>query len=413
MYFKSALFVFFLITCSHVKAQLLRTYECDTMVHPSSILKLSGNLDYSASSIENGVLSPLIFGGYISSEVKEQSLLNHQGFQVLGAEIQGDLFYYNQFNRAGTFGERFLPGFHVGYSQIGSLAYTPDLFKLAFYGNEVFQGEYCTLSGTRLNWMGFQNFGVSFYDKKNKASLGVNLVGLTNYNAADFSNNPGMRFYYTESGDSLYGICNASTSYFSRKSYFKGYGFSLDFDFQFNVQLSEDHSSPMKISIRNLGMVSSPNLTTQSLDTSFAFGGFTISELIQRQGILSPNFSFSDSLTEIENNNRWLFLPASIQLISLCDPNRTSRFQPLLGLRMIFTPGYIPFVYAGINGRLHKNFNLSLCGSYGGFSGFKLNTAFQFQKGAWAIGMGSDNFLGLFLKQAFGKAISIQLRCVF
>jgi hypothetical protein len=149
------------------------------------------------------------------------------------------------------------------------------------------------------------------------------------------------------------------------------------------------------------------------LDTSFAFGGFTLTELIQREGVLAPGFSFTDSLTQSITENRLLFLPASIQLMSMYDPSRTTRLQPLLGLRMVFIPGYIPFVYAGVNSRLHQNLNLALCGSYGGFSGFKMNAALQFQKGAFALGLGSDNLLGLFLKSAFGKALSIQMRCVF
>ncbi|MFN5887013.1 MAG: hypothetical protein ACK438_03500 [Flavobacteriales bacterium] len=413
MHQKLAFLLLVCFFCFGANAQLWRSYESDTVSNPNSMLRLNGVLDYNASSIENSVLNPLVFGGFISPEAKDQSLKNHRGFQVLGAEAQGDLFYFKKIKGSSSFWNRYVPGIHAGYSQMASLAYTSDLYTLAFYGNEAFRGDYCDLTGTQLKWMGFQSFGFSLYDTKNKASLGLNLVGLTHYSAADLNTNPGMRFYYTESGDSLYGICKASTSYISGKSFYKGMGLSLDFDYEFKVQLSEDHVSPMKISLRNFGFVSANNITTQSLDTSFAFGGFTLTELIQREGVLAPGFSFTDSLTQSITENRLLFLPASIQLMSMYDPSRTTRLQPLLGLRMVFIPGYIPFVYAGVNSRLNQNLNLALCGSYGGFSGFKMNAALQFQKGAFALGLGSDNLLGLFLKSAFGKALSIQMRCVF
>lgn len=413
MHLKPTLLLLILFSWLSASAQLLRYFEGDSIADPKSILQVSGTVDYSASSIENSVLNPLVFGGYIGPEAKEQSLENHRGFQVLGAEAQGDLFYYGNVSREGGFWKRFLPGFHVGYTQVASLAYTSDLYRLTFFGNEAFRGAYCDLTGTRLTWKGFQSAGVTLYDKKNRASLGLNVVGLTHYNATDMGDLPGMRFYYTESGDSLYGICKASTSYLSNTSYVKGLGLSLDFDYQFSIQLSEEQSSQMKLSVRNLGFVSMKNVQTQTLDTSFAYGGFTISEIIQRDGLLAPGFSFSDSLTRTVSENRRMALPASLQLMSMYDPTRMVRIQPLLGLRMMFIPGYIPFVYVGANGKLHKNVNVALCGSYGGFSGFKLNAALHFQKGPLALGLGSDNVLGLFLKQAFGKAISIQLRCVF
>jgi hypothetical protein len=52
-----------------------------------------------------------------------------------------------------------------------------------------------------------------------------------------------------------------------------------------------------------------------------------------------------------------------------------------------------------------------LCASYGGFSGFKLNSAIHYDYKRLSLGIGSDNVIGLVSKRAFGKSLSIRLRC--
>ncbi|NBO59506.1 MAG: hypothetical protein EBU82_00885 [Flavobacteriia bacterium] len=393
-------------------AQILRNYDFDTSVSSRQLMLVNGVLEYGGSALENGVFKPLIFGGFIDSSAKEASWENHKAVNVVGLEGAANVRYYFSPKFKNEHLKDWMVGLRYGQNYLGSLAYTSDLFRFAFYGNTPFLGKYADFSGSEMRFIGFQTLGFSVLDKRSQSSLSLNLVGLTSYFRGSLGDRNPMKFYYTESGDSLYGICSGAIERAASPAYFKGLGMSVDFDYRFNA-LGEESGRvhTMQFSVSNLGFAFSNRYTSQRIDTSFAFGGYTINDIIDRNGLLAPGYAFQDSLTTVSSSSKWILLPMTLQLNNVVGLQAKQILQPTYGFRLTFIQGFIPHVYAGLNARIVKGLHLGLCASYGGFSGFKMNTSLVYHRSKFYVGLGSDNVLGLLSKRAFGQALSIRLRC--
>lgn len=394
------------------KAQILRNYDFDTSVSARQLVLVNGSLEYGGSAMENGIFNALIFGGFIDSSAKEASLENHKSVNVVGLEGTANARYYWSPKFKNERFNNFMVGVRYSQNYLGSLAYTSDLFRFAFYGNTPFLGKYADFSGSEMRFIGFQTLGFSLLDKRSQSSLSLNLVGLTSYIRGSLGDQNPMKFYYTESGDSLYGICSGAIERAASPAYFKGLGMSVDFDYRFNA-LGEESGRvhTMQFSVSNLGFAFSNRYTSQRIDTSFAFGGYSINDIIDRNGLLAPGYSFQDSLTTFSTSIKWILLPMTLQLNNVVGLQSRQILQPTYGFRLTFIQGFIPHVYAGLNARIVKGLHLGLCASYGGFSGFMMNTSLVYHRSKFYVGLGSDNVLGLLSNRAFGKALSIRLRC--
>ena len=391
--------------------QPLRSFDVDSSFSGKQLILVNGIADYSASTMRNAILSPLIFGGFIDSAAKANSR-HDKSFNTFGFEGNAAYTHFFSIKDSDGFPARWMLGPTVGTHYIGALRYTSDLYTLAFYGNEPFLGKYVDFSFSGASYYQFHTLGVSLFDRISQSSLSVNLVGLTSYYKASLGGNVPMRFYYTEQGDSIYGICNGSFSQANSPAYLKGLGLSVSGDYRFKIINEENGKSmSMQLSVSNLGVAYANQVKTQRLDTSFAFGGYSISQVVNREGLLAPGFSYADSLLTTESKPKLMLLPASIQIFNVVDVNAKARLQPSYGFKMLLISGYIPYVYAGIVTRIAPKFHIGLCGSYGGFSGVKLNTALHYRSNRFSLGIGSDNVIGLFSKNAFGKSLSIRMRC--
>jgi hypothetical protein len=383
----------------------------DSSFSGKQLILVNGIADYSASTMRNAILSPLIFGGFIDSAAKANSR-HDKSFNTFGFEGNAAYTHFFSIKDSDGFPARWMLGPTVGTHYIGALRYTSDLYTLAFYGNEPFLGKYVDFSFSGASYYQFHTLGVSLFDRISQSSLSVNLVGLTSYYKASLGGNVPMRFYYTEQGDSIYGICNGSFSQANSPAYLKGLGLSVSGDYRFKIINEENGKSmSMQLSVSNLGFAYANQVKTQQIDTSFAFGGYTISQVVNREGLLAPGFSYADSLLTTVSKPKLVLLPANIQIFNVVDVNAQARLQLSYGFKMLLMSGYIPYVYAGVVTRVAPKFHVGLCASYGGFSGVKLNTALHYRSNKFSLGIGSDNIIGLFSKNAFGKSLSIRMRC--
>jgi len=393
-----------------MRAQMLNAIDYDSSNVSKFTTIVSGNVVYGASSIRNAMLDPLLFGGYISNQIKDNAQKNHKDFNILGIEGNASAALYVKTKSTQPNMERWMPGMKYAKQYISSLVYPTELFNLAFYGNDFFLGEYCNLSNTKLQYMDFQTLGFSVMDRKTQSTMSLNLVGMNHFQSAYLGEN--MNFYYTEAGDSLYGIVQGNWSQSKSPAYFKGLGASVDMNIRFPVTLNEEKYTTMELSVANLGFAIMNDFRTQSIDTSFAFGGYTISQLINREGMLAEGYAITDSLlVETTRKSKWMALPASIMLTNVLDLHKKDILQPLYGFKMMFISGYVPYVYGGLAVRLGRNVHTGLCASYGGFTGFKMNASVNIYAKKFNIGIASENVLGLLLKSGFGKSLQIRMRC--
>lgn len=393
-------------------AQMLRSYDFDTAVSSKNLLLIQGLVDFGGSAMENGMIKPLIFGGFIDSTTKEASLENHKTFNVFGFDGTANLRYYFSPKFKNERLNNYMLGIRYSQNYFGSVAYTSDLFRFVFFGNTPFLGKYADFSGTEMRYMNFQTIGFSVMDKRSQSSLSLNLVGLNSYFKGSLGDRNPMKFYYTQTGDSLYGICSGEIGRTTSPAYFKGVGASVDFDYRFNAASEESgRVHTMQFSLNNLGFAYTNAYTAQRIDTSFAFGGYSIDGILEREGLLAPGYSFQDSLTTLTTDKKWIFLPLTVHLGNVVGLQSQKIIQPTYGFRLTLAQGYVPYVYAGLTGKITKGLHLGLCASYGGFSGFKMNTALCYSRARCVVALASDNMLGFFANRAFGQSLSIRFRC--
>ncbi|NBP30685.1 MAG: hypothetical protein EBV23_14110, partial [Flavobacteriia bacterium] len=115
-------------------AQILRNYDFDTSVSSRQLMLVNGSLEYGGSAMENGIFNALIFGGFIDSSAKEASLENHKSVNVVGLEGTANARYYWSPKFKNERFNNFMVGVRYSQNYLGSLAYTSDLFRFAFYG---------------------------------------------------------------------------------------------------------------------------------------------------------------------------------------------------------------------------------------------------------------------------------------
>lgn len=403
-------FCFILLLSSKVNSQYILPTLDDTLV-PKHEISLSGVADYASSSILNSMSNKLLYGGEITDAIKTASFDNHGVINRFGVNLQGEIEYRN--TAASLFKKHDLGyGIKAGYYSFGGVVYPKDLFGLAFYGNAIYSGKTADFSGTSFSFSSFQKIGFSLIDKKNSSSITLNLVNLSSHSSLRV--NEGT-IYQSLATDTLSLTVNANLSNTGGNSFSKGIGFCLDADFRLPMKGMNDNVSFLQILVKNVGFAfMNQPLTVNSIDTSYATTGLTFDELINSNGPLTPSFSALDSLSLIDKESRnSILLPGMIQVSKLVEINSSRRFQEYYGFRIFLSKAFIPMVFVGLDTRLGRSLHIGVNGSYGGFSDFMLGMYSYYKIGAWSLGVGSENIIGVFTNKAYGEAISLRLRCGF
>ena len=385
---RTCYFCFILLLSSKVNSQYILPTLDDTLV-PKHEISLSGVADYASSSILNSMSNKLLYGGEITDAIKTASFDKHGVINRFGVNLQGEIEYRN--TAASLFKNHDLGyGIKAGYYSFGGVVYPKDLFGLAFYGNAIYSGKTADFSGTSFSFYSFQKIGFSLIDKKSSSSITLNLVNLSSHSSLRV--NEGT-IYQSLATDTLSLTVNANLSNTGGNSLSKGVGFCLDADFRLPMKGLNDNVSFLQILV-----------TT----------GLTFDELINSNGPLTPSFSALDSLSLIDKESRnSVLLPGMIQVSKLVEINSSRRFQEYYGFRIFLSKAFIPMVFVGLDTRLGRSLHIGVNGSYGGFSDFMLGMYSYYKIGAWSLGVGSENIIGVFTNKAYGEAISIRLRCGF
>lgn len=383
----------------------------DDSIAPKHEFIFTGLADYSSSSILNQLSDMLLYGGEITDKIKTASFDKHGQINRFGFDLQGEIEYRNTSkslckNRDIGFGIK------AGYYSFGGVIYPKDLFGLTFYGNAAYSGSIADFSGTSFSFYNFQKIGFTLIDNKSNSSLTLNLLNLANY--ASLRVNEGT-IYQSVNTDSISLNLDAQLRNTGGNNFSKGVGLCIDGDFRIPLKGNNDQISYLQVLVKNVGFAfMNKPLTVNTVDTNYATTGFTFDQLVNSNGLLTPSFNALDSLQINDKSTSSLFfLPGMIQVSKLVETNSANRFQEFYGFRIYLAKAYIPMVFAGVDVRLGRKFHVGLNGSYGGFSDFKLGMYSYFKQGAWSLGIGSENLIGVFTNKAFGQAVSMRLRCGF
>jgi hypothetical protein len=388
-------------------AQQLLPIQHDTNTYNQEFI-LTGLADFGATSIENALSSKFLFGGNITNEIKDNSLEKHKGINRLGLDITSELEYRNM--KVNLFGKENL-GFTVkgGYYSYMSSLYSKDLFGLAFYGNESFLGENADFSGSRFSAMTFQKIGFGVIDKKKKSNVSLNLYAISNYSEGNVRDG---KLFQSDSGDSVSLTFDGEFQYASTNTFLKGYGVGVDLDFRIPVVLKEGKTAYIQFLAKNLGFAHVNSTVTQySADTVLNFDGFTFNQLIGDANIFNANSSILDTLgIDSTSITKIRFLPGFIQIGKIVDVMNTSKLQSFFGVRMYPSVSYVPMIYAGVQYKTARWLDLGANVSYGGFTTLRFGLYSQIKLNKFALGISSENLVGIFSSEGKGQSVILRLR---
>ena len=378
----------------------------DTLIAPKQEFILTGIADASSTALGIDIANKFLFGGEITSEMKDKSLERHRSMNRFGSDANVEIEYRNY--KAKLFkSEQF--GFLVkaGMYNFNQLIYSKDVFQLAMYGNEGFLGDTAILSGTQFKSTTFQKIGFGFIDKFSKSSVTLNLVGLNNCTSINLDR---VKMYQSADADTVKLDYRGNYNFYEDAAFLRGIGVALDFDIRFNSKNKKGDAMYFQVMGRNLGFVSSiSSQSTYSSNSQVAYTGFSYDEIINGGSIINDNVALMDSLGIDESTTKKSeFLPGLLQVSKLVDVNSKRKLQEFYGGRMYLSKIAIPQVFGGLNYRPLEFLNIGASITYGGFSGLRGGAYLSYNNSKLNIGISSEN---LFSK--IGVSYLIRLQCAF
>lgn len=404
---RNFLLILFLLFCLHGFSQQLLPIQYDTNRYEQEFI-LNGTADFGSTSLNNEMSGKLLFGGYIDDRIKDNSFSNHKGINRFGTDVSSEIEYRNM--KVDLLKKENL-GFIVkgGYYNYLSMLYAKDLFGLIFYGNENYLGENASFTGSRFSMMAFQKIGFGVIDKRSKSNVTLNFYTISNY--FDGNIREGALFQ-SSTGDSVSLTFDGDFEFASNSTFVKGFGLGVDLDFRIPVIFRNDRISYIQFLAKNLGVAHlTKNVTKYAADTIFTYDGLTFDQLYGEGNVFKNDFSILDSLgVDSTSTNRTRFLPGYLQVGKMVDDLNPSRFQSFFGIRMYPSIAYVPMIYAGVQIKTTKWLDLGLNISYGGYTQFRSGLYTQFKLKNFAVGIASEDLIGVVSKKGRGQSVIIRLR---
>jgi hypothetical protein len=396
-----------LIAVNDSFAQRFLPQQHDTLVHGHELI-VQGHYDLSSSSLSRELIQKFVSGGEITNAMSDFAFNRHNGINRVGVELSGEVEYRNTDIK--FFGKEQY-GFVVkgGYTAIGSLLYSKDLFGLVFNGNESYLGAEASLSGSTGSFWAFQKFGIGAIDQKTKSNISLNLYGISSFVTAKMREGT---FYQTENADSLSLTLDGGYAASTGANYFKGVGIGIDLDYRMPVEIVKGKTAYIQFLVKNLGAayLSSP-VTSYSANTQLSFNGLTFDQLYGTGSVFNGSFSLSDTLhVDSTSGSGWKMMPAVIQVGKMISEMEDAMVQGFYGIRMYPTLSAVPMVYAGAQIKVNTvSFGVNV--SYGGFTGFRAGYYSQFNFKKFNIGLGLEDVYGTLSKKGYGDSFIFRFRC--
>lgn len=398
-----------LFASESVYSQLL-PIQYDTLPRSQEIIFASG-LDYAGSAIQSQIFSKFIFGGAITSEMKDASDARHKGLNRVGGVLTSDLEYRNY--NLKLFKKRdWGMVFKAGYNAFGGGIYSDDAFGLIFYGNDRYVGDTMRMSGMDLTFASVQKIGFGCIDNKTKSNLTINLYNMNNYMSGSFRD---LEIAQSADGQDVTLVMDGEFQMPASNKFTQGLGLGVDLDFKLPVAWGKDQEAYIQILAKNVGMAYLfEDQKYYRIDTTIQFSGLEFEDVIGDNAILNDSIDVFATLgVSSETRRRAVLLPGFIQVGKIVDLHQTKRVQSFFGIRLYPSIIYSPYAYAGLHIKTTDWFSVGANLGYGGFTNFRggLYANMDFEK--VSLGLASENIIGLVSKKGSGQSLFIRLRCAF
>jgi hypothetical protein len=387
----------------------------DDSINSGHEINISSFNYYSSNSFNNDLTNKFIYGGEITTEIKDFNQTKLGKGNALGLEAEQKFEYVNYnltpFKKWSDLGLIF----NIGDYNYASSNISSDLFNIAMYGNTNYKGDTMNFSFTHGQYLHLQKIGFGLVHKKSKSSLTLSYV--SGNKSIDYR--LGNTWMHTSPlTDSINFNLNAEGHYTdSTQSYFsaKGHGFSIDLNHNFMYLNKKDKRQIINFKLGNLGFVIWDKETNYNyIDSSQTYSGFDILNLINRD--TSKALISSDTLGLYSNKSNQLeLLPFELSIEKLADRYSDQKIQLIYGFKSIISSDYKPYLFVGAYYSPNQKIGVSSRLAYGGFGGFKFGlNANYWIKDKFSITLGSQDLVGFISnKHGYGKSLNFTTRIKF
>lgn len=361
--------------------------------------------------MQNQLYSKFIFGGLISSEIKDASDARHKGLNRVGGYFSSEIEYRN-YNIKPFKKRNWGMVFKGGASTFGGGIYSDDAFGLVFYGNDRYVGDTMRMSGMDLTLASVQKFGVGCIDITTKSSVSINLYNMNNYMSGSFRD---FEIAQSADGQDVALTLDGELSMRNTKSFNQGLGLGVDVDFKLPIAWGNDQEAYVQILAKNIGMAYLyEEQKYYRIDTVIEFSGVEFEDVIGDNALVVDSIDVLASLgVSSENKKRAVLLPGFIQVGKIVDRHSEKKLQSFFGIRLFPSIIYSPYAYAGLHYKTTDWLSLGANLGYGGFTNFRGGFYANANFDKISIGLATENVVGLVSKKGSGQSLFIRFRCAF
>ncbi len=394
---------------SEVQAQLL-PLQYDTTERSQEIIVNAGG-EYMGNAVQNQLANKFLFGGTITDEIKDASFDKHKAINRFGGVLNGEIEYRN-YNVTPFKKKPWGMVIKAGAGVFGGVLYSDDAYGLALYGNDRYVGDTIDLSGMNINVVQFQKLGFGLIDPKTKSSVSLNAYAINNRIRGDFR---GAYLSQTSDGSSVTLEMDSELDVRQSSTYIQGFGLGVDADFKFPVSYGQEKTAIVQLQVKNMGVgYMHAQQQVYNIDTSFTFTGLRFNEIIGDGSILNDSLDVLDTLgVQSSMKNRTFLLPGFVQVGKIVNAGSDQMLQSFFGVRLYPTLIYVPYIYAGLHVQATDWLSFGANVGYGGFTNVRggLYSSIKFDK--FALGIATEDIVGMVSKKGTGRSLFIRLKCAF
>lgn len=323
--------------------------------------------DLYSDAVPNTLINEIIYDGRITTEPKNHALGRLEPTMRLGLNTN----FYGWYAHKITDKTSVFTGLSVR-DVLGS-RFTGDFFGLYLQGNSAYEGDTADIGASRFRYMGFEqvSFGVGQHVGEWSWGMWVGILRGSRFQELRFEDS----YLYT----APYGIrldAGVDMDYVrsdtgkSRFAAFNGWGGSL------NAYIGKRWNygaNSLTFGVRDLGVIAYHNVQELSVDSTYAFKGLDVQNLLKINDDLANGTGNLDSLeslvgTNLEDGGETVFLPMLVEahFVSRFHENYGFHF----GLDHRFIAGYWPRAEVGVAWYAGSSITIEPNISYGGWGDF-------------------------------------------
>ncbi|MGB1102305.1 MAG: DUF5723 family protein [Crocinitomicaceae bacterium] len=386
--------------------EMLSVYE--TPDEDKNVLSIQSMNYYASNRFNNDLTDKFIFGGTITTEIKERAFDKMSNLNALGGQAEQEiLFYTPSISPIGD--ERY--GLVVGLSDHHLLSsHTPtDLFQTLMYGNVGTLGDTMDFGFTHVQYLHYQKVGIGLYEKSTLSSIRLNYVIGSRAFEGRLSNS-----WMVSQTDAIALNLRGSgyqTDRFNPYISLQGSGASIDLNYNFKFETKTGREQILNLQVNNLGFIYwNQSTISHSVDSLVQYTGFDVQDFINQPEGAENNYNFQDTLgIESTRGNVFKALPIEFAIQKLPMRESDKKLQIIGGFKTILTSDYFPYFYGGAYYSFSESFTGSTRLSYGGFGQLQWGLNLNYWGGDKArISLGTFDMLG-FISKTYGHGRSINL----